>query len=89
MRRWGARLSVIGPIAVVVGLVIIFLAALADPLGIGNEGPNDFGGKQIAGVIVGIVVTIAGVWITMKTRGPQSDGEPQAADPPSQETPTD
>ena len=53
----------IGPIAVVVGLVIAAVSALADPLGVGEGG---FGWRQGVGVGVGIVVAIAGIVLSAR-----------------------
>jgi uncharacterized membrane protein len=64
----------IGPIAIAIGVIIVLLAALADPIGIGAE-DSGFGWKQVVGVIVGALVAIAGIAINMRSRG-----EPRAAE---------
>jgi len=64
----------IGPIAIAIGVAIVLLSALADPIGIGAE-ESAFGWKQVVGVIVGALVAIAGIAISMRARG-----EPRAAE---------
>lgn len=43
----------------VLGVVLAGLGAAADVVGIGN--PNEFGYRQIAAVVVGAVVAVAGI----------------------------
>ena len=52
---------VAGWIIVGIGVVIAVVGALADQLGLGGDGPDKFGGKQVAALIVGIVIAIVGV----------------------------
>ena len=47
-----------------VGIVILFLSLLADPIGIG--GWPGFGRDQILGTIVGAVVTVVGLILTLR-----------------------
>ena len=48
-------------ILIVVGIVILVLSLLADPIGIGRD--PGFGYKQTVGSVVGAIVTIVGlVW---------------------------
>jgi len=56
----------VGIILFVVGLVILVLSLVADIIGLG--GSLDFGCNQIAGTIVGIIVTVAGL-VLMGKRG--------------------
>lgn len=58
----------IGPIAIAIGVIIVLVAALADPIGIGAE-DSGFGWKQVVGVIVGALVAIAGIAISMRSQG--------------------
>jgi len=51
----------IGWIVVGVGIVIAVVGAFADQLGLGGDGPDEFGGKQVAALIVGIVIAIVGI----------------------------
>lgn len=44
-----------------IGLVLVVISALADPIGIGEGG--GFGWKQVVGVIGGAVVVALGVWL--------------------------
>ena len=64
----------IGPIAIAIGVIIVLVSALADPIGIGAE-DSGFGSKQVVGVIVGALVAIAGIAISRRSRG-----EPRAAE---------
>lgn len=54
----------VGIILLVVGLVILVLSLVADIIGLG--GSLGFGYKQIAGTIVGVIVTVAGLVLTGK-----------------------
>ena len=58
----------IGPIVIAIGVVIVLVSALADPIGIGSDG-SGFGWKQVVGVIVGALVAIAGIAISMRSQG--------------------
>lgn len=60
-----------GLLIVVVGIAAALLAALANPLGIGNEG---FGWKQVVLLVVGIVVAVIGAVVML--RAPGSDTAP-------------
>ena len=53
----------VGLVVLVVGIVILILSLVANPIGIG--GPV-FGPYQIAGTIVGAVVTVVGLVLTLK-----------------------
>ena len=48
-----------GVVLLVVGGLLILIAATADPLGVG--GAPGFGWKQITGVIIGVALVVAGV----------------------------
>jgi hypothetical protein len=52
-----------GIVVLVVGIVVLLLSLLAHPIGIG--GPA-FGPYQIAGTIVGAIVTVVGLVLTLK-----------------------
>jgi uncharacterized membrane protein len=54
----------IGIVLIVVGIVVLLLAVLANPLGIGN--PARFGFIQIAGVVVGAIVALVGLYLALK-----------------------
>jgi hypothetical protein len=49
----------LGWLLVVVGLIVVALAALADPIGIGGGGA--FGAKQAIGVVVGGLAAVVGI----------------------------
>ena len=52
-----------GIVLLVIGIVVLLLSLLAYPIGIG--GPA-FGLYQIAGTIVGAIVTVVGLVLTLK-----------------------
>lgn len=49
----------VGLVVALVGLIVLVVAAAADPLGVG--GAAGFGWKQILGVVVGAVLAAIGV----------------------------
>ncbi len=53
--------KLVGWVIAAVGAIIAFLGVFASPLGLGDD---DFGGLQIAAVIIGVVVAAAGVVLT-------------------------
>jgi uncharacterized membrane protein len=53
----------LGVILVVIGAVVAVVAALANPLGLGEE--DVFGWLQITGVVVGVIVALIGLALTM------------------------
>jgi hypothetical protein len=53
--------KLVGWVIAAVGAIIAVLGALAGPIGLGDD---DFGGLQIAAVIIGVVVAAAGVVLT-------------------------
>ena len=53
-----------GIVLLVVGIVVLLLSLLADLIGIGGGGA--FGYRQIAGTVVGAVVTVVGLVLTLK-----------------------
>jgi hypothetical protein len=60
---------IVGWVIAAVGLVIAVVGGLADQLGMGGDGADQFGGKQVAALIVGIVVAAAGLALAMWGRG--------------------
>ncbi len=50
----------IGSAVIAIGVVVVAVAALADQIGIGGEGADKFGWKQIVGVVVGVAVIASG-----------------------------
>jgi uncharacterized membrane protein len=55
----------IGWLVTLAGVVIVLIGALADQIGLGGDGPNEFGSKQVAAVVVGIVILAAGVVVAL------------------------
>jgi hypothetical protein len=58
--------KLVGWVIVAVGAIVTFLGIFAGLLGIGDD---DFGGLQIAAVIIGVVVAAVGVVLTRWTPG--------------------
>ncbi len=54
----------IGIVLLVVGIVVLLLSLVADPIGIGVR--PGFGSYQIVGAIVGAIVTVVGLVLTLK-----------------------
>jgi hypothetical protein len=54
---------------------------LADQIGLGGEGPDKFAGKQVAAVIVGLIIAAAGLVLALWPSGPR---EPTTAGPSEQ-----
>jgi hypothetical protein len=50
----------------IVGVLIVLLSALADPLGLGRS--PGFGWRQTLGVIVGALVILAGLYLRRRTK---------------------
>jgi hypothetical protein len=48
-----------------VGAVVVLVAAFADQIGIGTS--DDFGWKQITGVVIGALIIVLGWFIAMKS----------------------
>ena len=53
-----------GTVLIVVGIIVLLLSLGADPVGIG--GSPGFGYYQIAGTIVGAIVTVVGLVLTLR-----------------------
>jgi hypothetical protein len=49
----------VGAIVAVAGVVLLVISALADPIGLGDDG--GFGWKQTTGVIVGAALAVVGL----------------------------
>lgn len=50
-----------GWVVAAVGVIVAVVGLLADTLGLGGEGGDDFGPKQIIALVVGLVLVIAGL----------------------------
>ena len=57
---------IIGILVAGVGLVLVVLSILADPLGLGDE--DGFGSKQLVATFVGAVALVAGLALTYAPR---------------------
>ena len=57
--------KLVGGVVTAAGVALLVLSALADPIGIGDDG--EFGWKQTTGVIVAAVAIVAG--LVLRTRG--------------------
>jgi hypothetical protein len=65
----------LGLMLAAVGVVVFFVSAFAEPLGLGDD--NGIQGKQIAGMVVGGIVVAVGLGLTYLRRGGASTA-PQA-----------
>ena len=52
------RIKTVGIALLVVGIIILVVSLLADPIGIGDRAC--FGSQQILGTVIGAIVTIVG-----------------------------
>jgi hypothetical protein len=57
--------KLVGWAVAAVGAVIVVVGAFADSLGIGGEGPDEFGPKQVALIVAGLVVAAAGLALAL------------------------
>jgi hypothetical protein len=55
----------IGWVVAAVGAAIAIVGGLADQIGLGGEGVDEFGSKQLAAVVVGVVLAVAGVGLAL------------------------
>jgi sulfite exporter TauE/SafE len=51
----------VGVAVAAVGLVITLVGAFADQVGLGGEGPDEFGGKQVVAVVIGALLMVVGL----------------------------
>ena len=54
-----------GWVIAAIGVVIVIIGALADQIGVGESNGGGFGGRQVAAVVVGIVVALAGLGLAL------------------------
>ena len=54
-----------GWLIVAVGAVVALIGVLADKLGLGGEGADKFGGKQVAALVAGLVIAVVGLVIAL------------------------
>lgn len=55
----------IGFAIAVVGAALVIVGGLADRMGLGGEGVDEFGPKQVAAMIVGVVLVAAGLGLAL------------------------
>jgi hypothetical protein len=60
-----------GWVVVALGVVVAVAGGLADQVGLGGDGPDEFGPKQVVALVVGIVLVAAGVALAL-WRPPES-----------------
>ena len=58
-----------------IGIVVLAVAALADHIGIGDS--DEFGWKQIVGVVVGVAIVVFGIIIATLAEKPANGVETQ------------
>lgn len=62
--------STVSKILLVAGIALLVLFVVADWIGIG-ENPEEFGPIQITGIVVGIILAVAG-WVLLLRSRPQT-----------------
>jgi hypothetical protein len=72
--------KLVGWVIVAAGIVVAAVAVFADQIGLGGEGPDEFGGKQIAALIVGLAIAVIGLGVALWSGRPGSN-EPSAPTP--------
>jgi hypothetical protein len=70
----------VGWVVVAAGVVIAGVGALADQIGLGGEGPDKFAGKQVAAVVVGLIVAAVGLLVALWPSRPPGRTTAGAAD---------
>jgi hypothetical protein len=75
--------KLVGWVIVAAGIVVAAVAAFADQIGLGGEGPDEFGGKQVVALIVGLAIAVIGLGVALWSGRP-GPNEPSA--PTSTET---
>ncbi|HEX6237456.1 MAG TPA: hypothetical protein VFZ68_09685 [Acidimicrobiales bacterium] len=55
----------IGWVVVAVGAVVALLGGLADQLGLGGDGPDKFGPRQVVAVAIGVVLVAVGLAVAL------------------------
>jgi hypothetical protein len=72
--------KLVGWVIVAAGIVVAAVAAFADQIGLGGEGPDEFGGKQVVALIVGLAIAVIGLGVALWSGRPGSN-EPSAPTP--------
>jgi hypothetical protein len=70
----------VGWVIVAAGVVIAGVGALADQVGLGGEGPDKFAGKQVAAVVVGLIVAAVGLAVALWPSRPPERTTPGPSD---------
>lgn len=55
----------VGWLVVAVGAVVAIVGGIADQVGLGGEGPDKFGPNQVAAVVAGLVLVVAGLALAL------------------------
>jgi hypothetical protein len=58
-----------GWVVAAVGAIVAVVGVLADTLGLGGEGSDDFGPKQIIALVIGLVLIGAGLALALLPMG--------------------
>ncbi len=66
---------------VAAGIVVTVVGAFADQIGLGGDGTDDFGGKQIAALIVGLVIAAAGLGLALWSGSRREPSAPAPTEP--------
>ncbi len=82
--------KLVGWVIVAAGVVVAAVGAFADQIGIGGDGADDFGGKQVAALIVGLVIAAVGLALAFWSGRPRQPATDEAAsNEPSAAAPTE
>lgn len=75
----------VGWVVAAIGAVVAVVGGLADQLGLGGEGPDEFGPQQWAAVIAGLVILAVGLAVALwrPSGGGTHAGGPAGADHPT------
>jgi hypothetical protein len=50
------------------GVIVALVGLFADSLGLGGDGPDEFGSKQVIALVVGLAVAAVGVGVALLPR---------------------
>ena len=63
--------STLGFVVAAIGVIVVVVSVLADPLGIGSS--DTFGWRQIAGVVIGAKIAVWGIVMLMRAADSRPD----------------
>ena len=63
--------STLGFVVAAIGVIVVVVSVLADPLGIGSS--DTFGWRQIAGVVIGATIAVGGIVMAMRAADSRPD----------------